>query len=460
MKIASKVHLFFTTDEHGALKPAVDLQRSIDGCRAESPEGTLLLSGGDVFQGAPESELDHGKPALDLLDKAGYGLVTLGNHDFDYGQKFLTEWTSKAGYTILSANVRDAQGQLLPGVQSSVIKELAGHKIGFIGVTTQTTPELSFKENVAGLQFQDPVPHVRAEVERLKQQGAEVIGLIAHTEVPEEQRIAAEVPGLDFILGGHTHEVYEQARVTSGVPVYRSGSSREAAGHLTLEIEPGSPLKQNWELIRSDTQKSYPGPVQDLADSQLERYRKEMSVPVSYTDRALLVSHSDVGDPIDQLVARGIARSAGTGIGFHNQKTVRANVPEGVVTKGDAARVFPFPNYVQKVEVGSQELLQAVRLSEQRNDHTSLHFYGLEVVRDDQGQAVQLLDLKGKSLPARVEVGTTDFLAGGALNYLEPKEGPKFDHLASVLVQELDEQRWRSFELSSFLEVKLDSVGF
>ena len=432
----ARLSMMFTTDEHGALRTAPSVQKAIDEMREENPGRSLVISGGDVFQGAPESEMDHGKPALELIPKAGYDVVALGNHDFDYGQKFLQEWTEHATYPILSSNVRDSQGKLLPGVQASVVRQMDGFKVGFIGVTTQTTPAISYAENMKGLDFQDPVPAVRAEIQKLREQGVDLIGLIAHTEEPEEDRIAAEVPGIDFILAGHTHEIYQQPKMAHGVPVYRSGSSREAVGKLTIELDPTTmkPMQQQWQIIRSDQKERHEGAVQELVDDQLKRFDHEMGALAGFSYHPVETNHLAEGDEMDQLVAQGIAREAGTTIGFHNQKSVRSSIGDGFLTRGDAQRVFPFPNRVQRVEVSYDELLDALRLSEKRNDHTSLFIHGVNIQRDLYGQPVRLTDEMGYELPKKFAVGTTDFIAGGGLGYFKsPKQGPMFHKLSDLL---------------------------
>ncbi|MFN8608560.1 MAG: bifunctional UDP-sugar hydrolase/5'-nucleotidase [Vulcanimicrobiota bacterium] len=456
MNISTKrLQVVFTTDEHGAIRSAPAAQKAIDEMRAESPGQSLVISGGDVFQGAPESEMDHGKPALELIPKAGYDVVALGNHDFDYGQDFLREWTSQATYPILSANVHTQSGQLLPGVHASVIKEMDGFRVGLIGVTTQTTPAISFAANVKGLSFDDPVPTVQAEVKKLREQGVHVIGLISHTEEQEEERIAAAVPGLDFILAGHTHQLYQHPKMASGVPVYRSGSSREAVGKLSIELDPTSlkPTAQSWEIIPCGQETRHDGEVQQLIDSQVKRYDAEMNRPAAFTISKLITTHSPEGDDMDEIVAKEIATQAGTKIGFHNQKTVRDSLKEGLVTRGDAMRVFPFPNRVQKVSVSYNELLRAVRLSEERKDHTSLFFHGLTIERDAQGQAIRLRDLQGKVLPARLEVGTTDFIAGGGLNYFEsPKSGPASYLLSDILPEAVANRGWEKYDRACYFQ--------
>jgi 5'-nucleotidase/UDP-sugar diphosphatase len=457
-----RLTMLFTSDEHGAIRPAPSLQAEIDGMRQANPNGSLVISGGDVFQGAPESEMAHGKPALELLPKAGYDLVTLGNHDFDYGQEFLGEWTNHATYPILSANVRGKDGQMLPGVQASIIKEMDGYKVGFIGVTTQTTPEICLKENVKGLDFQDPVPAVKAEIQKLRDQGANLIGLIAHTEEREEERIAAEVQGIDFILGGHTHQVYKDAKVASGVPVYRSGSSREAIGKLSIDIDPVSlrPTHQDWQIIAANSDSRHEGEVQELVDKQVKAYDKEMGVQLGFTALGLNTNYDAQGDAMDRLMAKGIALEAGTTIGFHNQKTVRSSLQEGYMTKGDTRRVFPFPNHVQRVEVSYEEMLETVRLSEQRNDHTSLFFDGLQVERDSSGLAVELRDSKGLRLPDTFAVGTTDFIGSGGLGYFKtPKEGPITRLLADVLPNALTQMNFETEVHNGFWGIPSQVLG-
>ena len=210
-------------DNRGLAKVATLIKRA----RAEHPN-VLLIDSGDTIQGSP-LESFHGRknnappdPMMLAMSSLSYDAMTVGNHEYNFGLKVLEKARSEAKFPWLSANTYDTQTQK-PHYKPYIVKEVAGVRIGILGLTTPGIPNWDNPPNYAGLEFHEPVDEARKWVPILREQEkADVVVIAMHMglgedlrtgeinpgQVPHENEaiaIAKEVPGIDVIFMGHTH---------------------------------------------------------------------------------------------------------------------------------------------------------------------------------------------------------------------------------------------------------------
>ena len=167
-------------------------------------EPVILLDGGDQFQGSLFYTTYKGEDTAEFMNKLGYDAMAVGNHEFDDGPEALAALIERAEFPIISANIDASQSNLLKDklLRSTVI-EIGGDKIGIVGGTTMDTPEISSPGDA--LIFQDDVDAITADVQKLTDEGITKIIALTHIGYGHEQQIAAAVPGLDALVGGHSH---------------------------------------------------------------------------------------------------------------------------------------------------------------------------------------------------------------------------------------------------------------
>ncbi|HXC69606.1 MAG TPA: 5'-nucleotidase C-terminal domain-containing protein [Pyrinomonadaceae bacterium] len=210
-------------DNRGLAKVATLIKRA----RAEHPN-VLLIDSGDTIQGSP-LESFHGRknnappdPMMLAMSSLSYDAMTVGNHEYNFGLKVLEKARSEAKFPWLSANTYATQTQK-PHYKPYIVKEVAGVRIGILGLTTPGIPNWDNPPNYAGLEFHEPVDEARKWVPILREQEkADVVVIAMHMglgedlrtgeinpgQVPHENEaiaIAKEVPGVDVIFMGHTH---------------------------------------------------------------------------------------------------------------------------------------------------------------------------------------------------------------------------------------------------------------
>lgn len=258
---AQELHftILHTNDEHSALIPkrTQDLDTVKGGIsrlataikhlrekKAQEDQPLLLLSGGDFLGGTPFSWLllRGLAPELMLMQQLGYDVITIGNHEFDYGPDLLANYFFAAGYprawektVLLSSNLEAPAGHPLleVGIKKTYLKELEnGLTVGFLGLLGQEAYSLAplAKEMV----FLHPHDAAKEYVNSLKRQGADVIIAITHAGLEEDRELAKEVPGIHLIVGGHCHTPLKEPELVHNTILVQAGSSMEYLGILEL----------------------------------------------------------------------------------------------------------------------------------------------------------------------------------------------------------------------------------
>lgn len=442
--------LLFTSDEHGYLKPAPKLQSAVQQAREANPEGTLLLSSGDVFEGAAETGVLGLDPSRKLLAEAGYDVITLGNHDFDRGPETALRWAAEAPCSVLLCNVQH-EGKPLPNTRSSEIFELNGVKLGLIGVTTPETTTILPASKLTGLTFEDPATAVAAEVQSLKEQGVELIGLVSHLGLSADRQLAGDLAGsVDFILGGHTHDALTAPETVNGTLIAHPGCFRQGLGQLELDVNPenGQVLSHEYQLLRADGLESAPGAVKELVDASEALVDQAMGEEVAVLKRSYRHDTSQLNGDMDDLSAEAALNATGAEVVMINHKGIRAPLRQGAVTKADLFNVFPFDNRLVTVDMKVGELARIYEESDRRFDATWLTSGGLTSVaadcRDHKLHLVQEIQPGDDTPPGvreghgsefrrmgedeTVRVATTDYLLQGGLGYVQGQRSPVGDH--------------------------------
>lgn len=179
------------------------LKTALDEVRAREPN-LLFLHAGDAVQGTLYFNLFNGTPEFEFLNATGVDAMTLGNHEFDRGPALLGSLARQARFPLVSANVDVAREPVLAGrIKPYAIFRPGGQSVAVIGATTPSTPLMT--ADVGGARFLDPAASIAPLVRELKAQGVRRIILLSHNGYEDDLRLAKSVPGLDLIVGGHSH---------------------------------------------------------------------------------------------------------------------------------------------------------------------------------------------------------------------------------------------------------------
>lgn len=239
----TKITLIHTNDLHAYLKSMPELAGIIQELRKEHPDA-ILVDGGDVAYNPPVSDHHHFEPMPEIMNQIGYDIQLLGNHEFQWPEATLEkEYVGTMKADLLCANVRDKKTHdYLPGVKPYVIKEVNGVKIGFIGVVTPdmaTSAHPDVGKDVQKLGVEEELKKLIPEV---RSKGADIIVVLSHEGVSDDQKLAKDVQGIDLILAAHDHALTKQPVEVGSYPsktyIIESQSHAKFVGETTLEVDP------------------------------------------------------------------------------------------------------------------------------------------------------------------------------------------------------------------------------
>lgn len=397
------------------------LKTALDELRVLYPH-LLLLHGGDVVQGTLYFTLFNGTVEFDFMNLLGVDAMTFGNHEFDRGCGPIPGWISRSNFPWVSANIDFSQEPAIAMlVAPYLIKVIQGERVAIIGVTTETTPQTTL--DVGHTVFMDAVESTRLQVQALTAMGINKIIVLSHLGYAEDQSLAAQVSGVDIIVGGHSHTLLGDAEQLPTLGLTPAGS------YPTLHWAPDGKrvlVLQAWQwghvLGRLHVRFSSAGeilshsaritiPVSDsfvqngaVVDPFSRAYRDILAVlaasgsariyPENPQAAALLAPYArqvaqfrsvkvaTASDPIvrglnsgpgplacdSMLSAVPNARAA-----LINNGGVRRDLAQGDITVGDVLEVMPFANTLVLVDLTGAELKTAL---EQGLDFSILHYPG------------------------------------------------------------------------------------
>lgn len=392
-----KTVILHSNDVHGA----IDLYAAMAALKADyEAQGAevILADAGDYSQGTVYVSVNKGADAVTMMNAAGYDVVTLGNHEFDYGYAQLVENMKAAKFQVLCADVLGADGKTI--YDANTIIEKGGVKIGFFGLET---PEAQTKANpklIQGLKFlagadgKELYDCAAAQVADLKAKGADLVVCLAHLGVDESSEpytsydLAKNVQGIDFIIDGHSHTVMTAG--PNGEAIQSTGTAFANIGVITIDNATkkivGNELKAIWHTEKNADGKSVTVVDYKTRDEKVAAAAKAIIDPIdkAYGEKFAVSevalngakapngnrdSETNLGDLItDAMLWKVLADAEITVpeenvVAITNGGGIRASIGVGDVTKKDINTVLPFGNTLAVVYVKGSELLEALEAS-------------------------------------------------------------------------------------------------
>ena len=378
--MAGKTVILHTNDVHGAIAGYAYITALKADYEAKGAE-VILVDAGDYSQGTSYVSVTKGLDAIEMMNAAGYDVVTLGNHEFDYGYTQLKDNMTKAKFKVLCADVFNADGTPIFDANYSFTTK-SGVKIGFFGMETPETQTKANPTKIKGLTFATNDAFTKAaadQVEALKD--ADVVICLAHLGVDGESKpyrstdLYAAVKGIDFIIDGHSHTVMTKGE--KGEPIQSTGTAFANIGVIVIDDASKKIESNSLYEIKEDTAKD--ATVATAAKTIVDRVDKEYGVVFAKSEVTLngakapngnRDSETNNGDLITDAMLwkvmqnkEGLTVDADHVVAITNGGGIRAAIKPGDVTKKDINTVLPFGNTVAVIYVTGAELLEALEAS-------------------------------------------------------------------------------------------------
>ncbi len=480
-----QITILGTTDLHGNINPIdyytnkpdnrgfAKIATLIKRVRREHPN-VLLVDSGDTIQGSPLESFHSRKnpeppdPMMLVMSSLNYDAMAVGNHEYNFGLKVLEKARREASFPWLSANTYD-KATNKPHYKPYIIKEVAGGRVGILGLTTPGVPNWDNPPNYAGLEFHQPLLEARKWVPIMRdQEKADVVVIAMHMGLGEDLRtgevspgqipheneaivIAKEVPGVDVIFMGHTHR-----EVPS---LYINGVLLTQANHWGRHL-----ARADLYLQKSETGwRVYAKSARTLpADDRVEPDPDVVKLAEPYDRETQAWLSRTIGESAEELTARE-ARFRDTAILDLIQKVQleagkadvsmvasfnsEARIAKGPVSVRDIAGLYVYENTLVVLEVTGQQLKDAL-------EHSAKYYKGYEPGKplreliDDKipaynfdiaegvtyeldiskpvGQRIQNLRFRGQPLApsGKLRLATNNYRVNGGGGYSMYKDAP------------------------------------
>ena len=386
--------ILHTNDVHGAIAGYAKVAALKDAYEARGAY-VLLMDAGDFIQGDPTVSTSEGATAVELMNLAGYDVVSLGNHEFDYGYQNLKDLEADADFAIVDANV--LYNGRVAFEDNLVFTAPDGTKIGVFGLDTPETATKAHPAKILGVTFlagEDLYDCAQEQVDALTAEGCNYVICLGHLGIDDESvgnrsiDLLENVDGIDLFIDGHSHstraditaaltaasqagdaDISVDSSMVNGTVLTSTGTKLESVGVVTIDGENGSidaATVSTADLTAEDAD------VAARAAAIQKEIDDEYGTVFAKTEVALngerepgnRTEETNLGDLITDALVWGAERE-GTEVdaAVTNGGGIRASIAAGDITKKDINTVLPFGNTLSIVEVTGAELLEALEAS-------------------------------------------------------------------------------------------------
>jgi 2',3'-cyclic-nucleotide 2'-phosphodiesterase/3'-nucleotidase len=401
-----RLTILHTSDLHGQVLPFDDARNTsvdrslaqvatlVQRVRAEEPHRVLVLDGGDTIQGSPIEQFTHVRwgepsPTIEAMNLIAYDAMAVGNHEFNFGLDLLHRAEEMAAFPFLSANTLDeTNGE--PAFEPYLVVETEGVRVGILGLVTPNIPGWEQPENYQGLRFVAMDEAARHWVPLLREkEDCDLVVVLAHTgferdpdsgeaDDTEYENYAwrlTQVPGIDLLLTGHTHEDLPPREINGAIVSQPSARARMVTRiDLWLQRDGESWRIDRWEGVNDSMEDESPDVSMVAAFEQVQaRVSEALDAPIGTVSDCVSVSDCQLADcaAVDLIHAVQIETS-GADLSLASLLTRRTpELPAGPVTWRWVYALYVYPNTLQVVAVTGAQVKEIL-------EHAARYYDGLD----------------------------------------------------------------------------------
>lgn len=335
---SEKLTIFFINDQHGELNNFSKIKHIVDGARDSL--NVLLVCAGDMFSGnvIVDQYAEKGYPMIDVMNRTGFDVSVIGNHEFDYGQEFLKKRMAQAEFEWVCANL-DVGETDLEQPDPFVTLNVGNLKVTILGlVETFGKPNAVIPAThpwrVLGLTFQRYLDVLGDYSDLKTETSADLLIALTHLGTESDRILASRIPELDLIIGGHSHEVINES--VNGIPIVQSGANLQFLGRIDVKIDSQKVTDYHVKMIPLN---SYPDKDESLK-SVIDTYNEapEFDEIVGFSNSFL--NSTELGC----FYTTALKDYLGTDCSFQNRGGIRAGIDQGEITKLEIYDMDPFNN--------------------------------------------------------------------------------------------------------------------
>lgn len=358
------IHIYHTNDLHSHFEHWSRIRDFLKKRKewhvTEGEEVFLFDIGDHADRWHPYSEATLGKGNVGLLNEAGYDAVTIGNNEgitLDYED--LESLYKNAEFDVIVGNLLSRDNKVPHWVKTHHIYETSsGLKVAVLGLTAYFLPFYK----ALGWNITPPLEELKKQVELVKGE-ADVLVLLSHLGIRDDELIASSFPEIDVVLGAHTHHILHEGKEINGVMLGAAGKFGHYVGHMMIEVDPDK------KTVLSKKARLYAH--EDLPKSVHEEEEKEQwyreGEHLLETEVALLQEplHAEwfKPSPLPRLLCDAMKEWCSADCSFLNAGLLIEGLNEGAVTKRDLHHILPHPINPCLIELSGAELKELIKMT-------------------------------------------------------------------------------------------------
>ena len=347
---------------------------------ALSGENVLLLNGGDNFQGSLFYATYKGAAEAEFLNLMKFDAMTVGNHEFDDGEDALAPFLDQVTFPVLSANVQaSAAARVGDRIKPSIVLEVGGERIGIVGAVTTDTPQIASPG--PNITITDDIAAITAEVDKLRADGVNKIVALTHVGYPRDKELIASIPGVDIVVGGHTHSLLHNSDPDAAgpyptmvenpggyqVPVTQAASNSKYLGEFRVVFDEegvvkeaaGDPLLLDKDIAPDPDVLARVRELAEPIEALKAKQVSQTSEPIDGSRESCRAGECQMGNLIaDAMLDR--VKNQGIQIAVQNGGGIRASIDAGDITMGEVLTVLPFQNTLATFQLNGKDLVAAL----------------------------------------------------------------------------------------------------
>jgi len=410
--------IFIVNDVHAQIDNFAKVKYIIDQERKET--NVIVTSAGDNFSGNPivDNYPEKGYPIIDIMNKVGFDVATIGNHEFDYGEENLKNRITQSNFDWICANVNMSNSVIPQPLEYTTIS-IDNLKVTFLGLIetngkSDATIPSTHPWKVQNITFQKYSDVVTNYSDLKKQEDSDLYIALTHLGLNSDEKLAQQFPYFDLIIGGHSHsKAYE---TVNDIPIFQAGSLLKYLGKIKLTVTDKEIEAIQYELID----------LQDYTeqDSDLKKVIDEYNNSPFFYE---VIGKSQLNHNKYQVgcfTAEAFRKELNVDLTFQNTGGVRANLDKGDIIKKEIYEILPFNNYMIIYEMSVAEIKNFLRGS-------GSGFYYSGVTLEKVNGSIIVKDFNGNIIPDEtiLSIGVNDYIPA-VHNSFFPSKGnvqPKTD---------------------------------
>ncbi len=290
--------------DYGRVGGADRLATLLKAVRAERPDNTLFLDGGDTWQGSYTSYQTQGADMVRVMNALGTDAMT-AHWEFTYGTERVNELLEQLAFPFLAQNVRDTDWEE-PVFDRVAYFERGGVKVAVIGQAFPYTPVANPRYKIPTWSFGIREEAVQQQVDEARSEGAELVVLLSHNGFDVDRKLASRVQGIDVVLTGHTHDALPDVVQVNKTLLVASGSHGKFLSRLDLDVRDGEVKGYRYKLMPVFSDVITPDPeVTALIGEIREPHKAELERVLGQTE-TMLYRRGNFNGTFDDLICQAL----------------------------------------------------------------------------------------------------------------------------------------------------------